>query len=130
MVIDVLRGVGLAVRKKAASGNADVLHEDGIDRHGRVARIRHLQVPGPRRLFVVQSQCRAVADAARIPFPDHAIFGNAEPNSSARANGLGDQRRRAADAQEDTRNAALDRRCQHLIDENRAVFGPMLDREH
>jgi len=45
VVINVLRRVRLVVGDEGAGAESQVLHEDGIDRRGNVARIRRLDVP-------------------------------------------------------------------------------------
>ena len=110
VMIDILRSIGLAVRQEATSGETDVLHDDRVERHRGVACIRHLQVPDPGCLVGLQTQRRAVAQAAGLAFPHDAIIREAHANVGTGAHHLGDQRLRAADAHEDSGDAAFDRR--------------------
>ena len=102
VMIDILRRVGLIVRKEAATGETNVLHEDHVQRQRAVAPIRDLQVPDPRSLVWLEREGRAVANAARLAFPHDAIFGEAQADGSARANSFSDRWRDSADAHEDS----------------------------
>ena len=90
VMIDILRSIGLAVRQEATSGETDVLHEDRVEAHFGVARIRQLQVPDPGCLVGLQTQRRAVAQAAGLTVPDDTISRDAHAHIGAGADDLGD----------------------------------------
>jgi hypothetical protein len=77
----------------------------------------------------MQRERYAVAEAARLAFPNKTVGGSAEPAFVARPGGLNGDGRRAANAQMKPGNAPIDGRAEQLVDHRRPIFAPMFDRE-
>src|SRR5271168_349863 len=99
VVVDVLRGVGLAVHQETTVTKANVLNENGIDGLGGFADICRVQVPKPSGVPRMQRERYAVAEAARLVFPNKTVAGGAEPALGARPGYHDADGRGAANAQ-------------------------------
>src|SRR5439155_17969804 len=129
VVVDVLRRVRLVVGDEGTGAESQVLHEDGIDRHRSSAFVCCLDAPEPCGLVPEHAQRYAMADAFRHAFPDDPVAGHAEPDLGARTDRVDVGRARAAHAQQNASDAAIDGRGEDLVDEYRAAVASMLDGE-
>src|ERR1700724_1774152 len=129
MMVDILRGVGLVVHQGGTVSEANVLNENRINGPGSFANIRHVHAPKPSGLSRMQRERYAVAESARLAFPNKTVAGSAEPALGARPGGRDGDGRRPARAQIQPGDPSIDRRSEQLIDHRRPVFAPVFDRE-
>lgn len=137
MMIDILRGIGLAVHQEAAIAKTDVLKEDEIGRERCAGGVFQRYLPEPRGFAGVQLEADRVLDAGRLAAPAKAALGMTETHGGLRTDDLGRFRLCAADAQifrlcaADAQikpaDAAIDGRSEHLIDHDAALLVGEID---
>jgi hypothetical protein len=129
MVVDILARIGLVVHHEGLFAEAEILDQDRIAGHFRIAKVDRFDAPQPNVRGRMQPKADLVAHTGFLSFPDKAALGCSDP-----ALRFGpDERKRhrciATGAQQKPSHAVRNRRTKYLIDHDLPAAVRVLDGE-